>query len=409
MKYEIGIIGGGPSGLFSGMNLKKPAIIFEKKDNCGNKLIITGSGKCNFTHSGSINDFIRKYGNHSGFVKNALKRFSNLDLLKYLDELSYEYEMREDGKYFPKSYSAFEFRDFLAENNISIGNEIKTDSEVIDIKMKDEKFVVSTKESKYEFRYLIIGTGGKSYPKTGSDGNVFPILKKLGHNIIQLKPALAPVYIKNFLFKDLMGISFEDILIENWRNGKKVFQDRGELLLTHFGLSGPIILDNSRFMENGDILKINFLNEYNRKSLEEYMLDYISKNSKSLVVNFIRTFNIQRRVSDKIIEISGILPDKKISELKKDERKNLIKNLIEFSCEIDKIGDYNIAMATAGGIDTAEVNSKTFESKIIKNLFIVGEALDIDGDTGGYNLQWAFTSSFLSSEEINKRLHGIDN
>ena len=162
-------------------------------------------------------------------------------------------------------------------------------------------------------------------------------------------------------------------------------------------------------MKSEDTLKINFLNNHDRKSIEAYILDYALKNSKSFLVTFMRTFNIPKRLGDKILEISKISPEKNISELTKDERKNLVKNLVESPFEILGTGDYNIAMATSGGVDTSEINSKTYESKIIKNLFIIGEALDIDGDTGGYNIQWAFTTGFLAANAINKRLGGIDN
>ena len=243
MEYRVGIIGCGPAGMFLGMNLKCRAAMFERMPQCGKKLLASGAGKCNFTHSGSIKDFVLKYGEHGNFVKNGLKRFSNEDLLKYLDDKGYNYEIREDGKYFPKSYSSMEFRNFLVRNNILSGNDIKVDSEVLDINMSEGKFQLVTVDKIYQFDYLIIATGGKSYPKTGSDGKIFSVLKKLGHNIINMKPALTPAYIKEFQFSDLMGLSFEDIVVENWRNGKKIFSSKGQLLITHFGFSGPVILD----------------------------------------------------------------------------------------------------------------------------------------------------------------------
>jgi len=235
---------------------------------------------------------------------------------------------------------------------------------------------------------------------TGSTGDGYKMLSRLGHNIIKPRPALTPVYIKDFKLVDLAGISFEAIEIrQKSKDGISLFT--GDLLITHKGLSGPAIIDNSRYFKELDILELNFVN----KPLEEVdkiLLDYISENGKKQGSSLVESFNIAKRVFEVLLLEAGIKKDTKLSEISKLKRKHLASNLCAYRCEISSLGNYNIAMITSGGLDISEVKAKTMESKLLDGLYILGELLDVDANTGGYNLQWAFSSAYLAATNINK-------
>jgi predicted Rossmann fold flavoprotein len=238
---------------------------------------------------------------------------------------------------------------------------------------------------------FVIATGGVSYPGTGSTGDGFRIAEGLGHSIVSPAPALSPVFIKNFIFSPLSGISLKDRDISIFRNNKKVMSGTGDVLFTHKGLSGPGILDMSRYINSGDIVKISLASE-DADDIKRCLIEESRSGVKKSIKNYLKKLNIPERLIPPILEELKINPAKNISEISRDERTKLITSLTSYPFYVEEKGDFKIAMATAGGIYRDEINRKTMESKIIPGLYFAGEVIDVDGDTGGYNIQWAFSS-----------------
>ena len=238
---------------------------------------------------------------------------------------------------------------------------------------------------------LVVASGGMSYPATGSTGDGFQIAESLGHSIVPPAPALTPVFIKNFIFSALSGISLKNRTIAVFRNNKKVISKTGDVLFTHKGLSGPGILDISRYIRKDDTVKISLAVE-NAEDIKRCLIEESRSGVKKSIKNYLKKLSIPERLIAPILEQLQIDPAKNISEVSKDERTKLITSLTSYSFTVDEKGDFKIAMATSGGVCRDEINRKTMESKIIPGLYFAGEVMDVDGDTGGYNIQWAFSS-----------------
>jgi len=406
-KYDVLVVGAGPAGLFaaSSINNKRVAVL-EKNSMAGKKLLISGAGQCNYTNDCDISEFLNKYKDKGRFLKPALYNFTNEQTIKFFQGQGVENIVRDDKKVFPSSLNSNDILSVLINKCKANGVEIKYNEEIKNITFDNEIkcFVVKSKDMLFTSKSLIIATGGKSYPNTGSTGDGYIFAKELGHKIVDTAPALAPVYVKNYEFSDLSGISFQDICIGLWRNSKKVNQFRGDLLFTHKNLSGPVIINNSSYMKKGDIIKINFTQYSN---CDEFMYNFEQKillYGKGNIKTLIREFNMPKRFVDKVLELANMVDEQICSELNKKNRKQLIEILSNYTMEIQAIGDYNIAMVTRGGVSTMEINPKTMESKIISNLYFAGEVLDIDGDTGGYNIQAAFSTGKLLADSINKKV-----
>lgn len=409
--YDIIVIGAGPAGLFTAINssLKnKKVLILERNLSAGKKLLISGAGQCNLTHKGSIDDFLNFYGDNGRFLKHSLFNYTNDDLLDFFKKRDLDFTSNEDGKIFPNTLKASDVLNILLEECKKKKVDIKYDQrvEIVDYNEENSYFFIKAKKQEYKSKYLVIATGGKSYGNTGSTGDGYLFARSLGHNIEKPMPSLTPLYIKNYPFSELSGISFENIPITLWRNNKKIKGFKGDILLTHKNISGPGILNFSRYVLAGDVLKINFLGVENEEGFRKEFIEHIQSNGKLMVKTILREYSLSKRFIDRLLELSGIPDELKGSELDKKRRKKLIKMLISFPMEVEKFGDFHIAMATRGGVSLKEVNPTTMESRIIKGLFFTGEVLDIDGDTGGYNIQAAFSMGKLAAQTIVGKMKG---
>ncbi len=405
MKYDVVIIGAGPAGLFSALSLNnKKVLLIEKNKNPGKKLLISGAGQCNYTNNSSIEVFLRMYGENGRLLKTALYNFNNKELISFFKEKGLESLIREDGKVFPITLNSSDILNVLVKSCREKGVEIIYDESAEKASYDDIKnlFLIKTVKSTYTGINLIIAAGGISYPNTGSTGDGYKLAESFGHTIVKPREALTPVYVEDYNFKDLSGISFENINVSLWRNNKKINEFTGDFLFTHVNISGPVILNNSRYFEKGDILKINFTAYKNSEEFKRYFDDLIIRSGKLNVKSILKELKLPKRLIEKIMELSQVNEETTCSQLEKNKRKKLIELLSSFPFRIERLGGFNIAMVTRGGVSADEVNFKTMESKIKSRLYFAGEVIDYDGDTGGFNIQAAFSTGKLAADSINK-------
>ena len=408
MKADLIITGAGPAGLFAAIqaaenNKNKEIIILEKNSSAGKKLLISGSGQCNLTHTGDIAQFFDHYGDNYNFLMGPLYTFDNRRLMQFFRDRGIKFREARGGKIFPESNKASDILDILLKECRERKIKIIYNSPVEKVEAGDGFFEIKSGNKIYKSKYFLLAAGGKSFPKTGSTGDGFQIAKSLGHNIVEPNPALAPVVIQDYKFKMLSGISLRNKEISLWRNGQLLKSWNDDLLLTHRGLSGPGIINYSRYMKKGDIIKIKLLN-YSKEELENNLIKKIEREGRLNLLNLLIKYPLAQRLIEKILEIADIDGSKNAAHLNKKERKEIIDLFSSLEFEIKSLADYNQSMVTKGGIDLSEINPQTMESRIISNFFAAGEVLDIDGDTGGYNLQAAFSTAFLAGTELAQRL-----
>ncbi|MGM0509050.1 MAG: NAD(P)/FAD-dependent oxidoreductase [Fusobacteriota bacterium] len=402
---DVIIIGGGPAGLFASLNIKKDKkkLLLEKNDILGSKLLMSGSGQCNFTNNTKIKNFLFHYGNNGNFLKKAFKSFSNKDLINFFEKNNINTAIDKNNKVFPESLNSKDILNLLIKKAKKNQVDIKTNYKVLDIKKEKNLFFVKTNHNSYYSKNVIISTGGKSYPTTGSSGDGYDFAKKFNHNIISPRPALTSIKIINYKFKEKAGFSIKNANISLYRKTQKplhkIKEFSGDILFTHEGLSGPGIINFSRYLKNKDLLKINFI-KINRNKFREKFIKETQNNGRKKIKNYLGKLNISQNFIEYILKIIKIDPSKKMASITKEERNKIEKNLCEHEFKIKKLDDFNNAMVTAGGVSLKEISSKTMESKLIKGLYFIGEVLDIDGDTGGYNIQAAMSTAYICAKNI---------
>lgn len=400
LKYDIIIVGAGPAGMFTAININsdKRVLIVEKMKSAGKKLLMSGSGKCNITQAGDINDFFTHYGDNKNFLMPALKQFTNEDLIAFLECRGIR-TINKNGKVFPSSENSEDILKLLLKECRKKNITINYDEKIIKVMKNDNRYEVTSNKSSYQCDILVIATGGKSYPSTGSTGDGYVLAKSLGHTIKLVKPALTPVFIKDYRFSELSGISLKNAKITLFRNMEKIKNNRGDVLFTHNGLSGPGILDISRYILANDTLKINMINK-SCDEFEDEIINIAAYSGKSTVKNLLKNTGVPENLIKAVLSELNIDTRTLVAEVSKSQRKRIVEMFCNYPFIVKSVGDFNVAMATKGGISLEEVNSKTLESKLVKNLYFVGEVLDIDGDTGGYNLQAAFSTGYLAAKYI---------
>ena len=403
MIYDVIVIGAGPAGLFSAANIEnKKVLIIEKNKRPGRKLLLTGAGQCNYTNNCAINEFFDRYGDKGRFIKPALYNFTNQETIDFFKKRGLRSIIREDDKVFPSSLKAIDVLNVLIDSVNHAQMLLNTRVERVSYDADKKLFYIKTHAFAYAAYNLIIATGGKSYPDTGSTGAGYEFAASLGHSVVEPKPALTPIYVENYQFGELSGVSFKNIKLSLFKNNKKTKEFAGDFLFTHINISGPVIINNSRYMEAGDIIKINFTAFSNEDDFRSFFESLIQ--SKTSIKTALKDLALPRRFVEKALEICGIDENLPCSQLSKIQRNSLIQMFSAHPMKIIKLGDYNIAMVTKGGVSTSEVNSKTMESKKIPGLYFTGEVLDYDGDTGGFNIQAAFSTAKLAADAINKHL-----
>lgn len=425
---KVVVIGGGPAGIMSAISAKNSGndvILIEKMNSLGKKLLITGKGRCNITSSLNINEFIQNIPGNGRFLYSAFQNFTNEDIINLLKKHNVNVKEERGNRIFPVSDKSKDVLDAFYEELKNLNVKIYTNSTVNQIIVKDGSVTgveYTFNNNKYTINAdkVILATGGKSYPTTGSTGDGYEMAKKLGHTITEIKPSLIPIVAnensaiekinlgsyKNSkaLCKSLQGLSLKNVKIqfEDIEKNKVIYDDFGEMLFTHFGISGPTILSSSahiirykninELLKQGKIiLKIDLKPALSNEKLDARILRDFEKEKNKLFRNSLDEL-LPQKLIDPVIHLSGINPNKKVNEISKKERMQLLKILKEFCITISGFRPVEEAIITAGGVNIKEINPKTMESKLINNLYFAGEIIDVDAYTGGFNLQIAYST-----------------
>lgn len=406
-QYDIVVIGSGPTGMIAAGRageLGASVLLIEKNQTPGAKLLITGKNRCNITNkSDDIKEMISTYGKNGKFLFSSFHRFSPDDIIDFLKDRGVEIKVERGNRVFPISDSSLDvlnvFVNYLKQSKVKFKNK-STVKKIIRNTGFIEKIILND-DTEITANKFIICTGGKSYPKTGSTGDGYKWLSKMGHTIIEPSPALSPIILKENFIQDLEGLSLKNIQISAYKNNKKIDSKFGEALFTKNGMSGPIILDLSKkinkALPNNVIIKIDFKPALDTKKLDLRIQEDFKNNSNKFFQNSLNQL-LPKKIIPTMIKLSGINPEKKVNEITRDERKKLTLLLKEFTLEVKSIVGYEKAIITTGGVKLSEVDPKTMKSKIIKNLYLAGEILDLDGPTGGYNLQICWSTGFIAGE-----------
>lgn len=406
MAIDVIIIGAGASGLYLASQLKGLKVhLFEKNSRMGVKILATGSGQCNLTHDGYINRFYDKYGDKKTFVKFALNQHDNHAVMQMFKSYGLALDIRGDGKVFPKSLKAADVVETLRSSCTHVT--FKLNEPVINCLFQDGIFSVTTEKGSYTSKRLVIATGGKSYPKCGTTGDGYDFAATFGHFIEPPKPGLTGIVTRDKALTALSGIALEGcVLSQSCAKTKSKVQYRGQsLLFTHFGLSGPLIINNSRYFNKGDLLTLNFLGE-SRDVIENVFNTFVRESGNKPLAYYINTLALPNALKEILFPDALFKRDIKLSQVTKEMRKNILDQLTQYVVEIESLIGFNQAMVTVGGVTTLEIDPKTMASKLQEGLYLIGEVMDVDGDTGGYNLQWAFSSAYTCAQSIKNNIGG---
>ena len=401
---KVIIIGGGPAGMLAAIKSRKEknqVTIIEKNKILGKKMLITGKGRCNITSGVDMSEFIKNVPSNGKFLYSSFKNFTNKDILKLLN---IPVKLERGNRYFPVSDKAKDVVDAL-EKELS-GVEIVTNTSAIEIITKNNEAIgVKTNKGDFFADKIILATGGKSYPLTGSTGDGYEMAKKLGHTITQIKPALVPLVAKKeskIQCQQMQVLSLRNVGLKLFNNNKLIYEDFGEMLFTHYGVTGPIILSASSHLVRQELknprIEIDLKPALTDEKLDERILrDFETEKNKEFRNSLDQL--LPQKMIPVILEILQI--NKKVNEVKKVERQKLVRTLKHFSIEIEGFRDISEAIITSGGINVKEINPKTMESKLIKNLYFAGEIIDVDAYTGGFNLQIAYSTGYTAGIGVN--------
>ena len=408
---RVVVIGGGAAGLMAAVIAGREGAkvtLLEKMNYVGKKMGITGKGRCNITNACDMSDFIKNTPGNGKFLYGAYERFTNEDLLQLLHDAGLETKVERGGRVFPASDSALDVRNTFMKLMKHYGVDVHLEEPVKKLLVDDGVVTgVVTDRETYHADAVVIATGGKSYPATGSTGDGYILATQVGHKITDIRPSLVPIVTEEPWVKDLMGLSLRNVELSVVAKNKVQAKMFGEMMFTHFGITGPIVLSLShtvgKLMRKKNIgtigLDINLKPALSPETLDKRLQKDFDLYSKKQLINGMKDL-LPSRLIPLIIELAGIDPQKPINQISKEERQQICYMLQHMPLTVKGLRPVEEAIVTAGGISLKEFNPKTMESKLVKGLYGAGEVLDIDAFTGGYNLQAAFSTGYVAAMHI---------
>ena len=419
---KVVIIGGGPAGMLSAISAgtnKNDVTILEKMNMLGRKLLITGKGRCNITSSIPIDEFIKNVPGNGKFLYSCLNNFTNEDILNILKEEGLQTKVERGNRVFPITDKSQDVLQALLNRLKKLKVKIEVGANVKEILTEQDivngvKYIQDGKEKVLKADKVILATGGKSYSATGSTGDGYELAKKVGHTVTEIKPSLVPISTKGKdleICRRMQGLSLKNVAIKikDAKNNKIIYEDFGEMIFTHFGVSGPVILSGSAHLlrykkediRQGNIkLIIDLKPALDVQKLDDRILRDFSLEKNKIFKNSLDNLLPQKMIST-VIELSGIDQNKKVNEITREERVRLVQLLKNFEITLHDFRPIEEAIITAGGISIKEINPKTMESKLIKGLYFAGEIIDVDAYTGGFNLQIAYSTGYTAGGATN--------
>ena len=404
-KFDVIVVGAGPAGLLAAgraAELGLKVLVLEKMERAGRKLLITGKGRCNVTNNTEIGEFITKVHPKGRFLRNAFSQFFSKEIIELLQKHGLAVTLERGGRYFPTSNKAADVLNALLNWVNKLKVEIRCNHRVEKLVVENNTIVgIRANRKQFMARSIILATGGKSYPATGSTGDGYELARQVGHAIEKARPALVPVETEGPIAKKLQGLNLKNVKAVVWVNGKKAGEGFGEMLFTHFGLSGPIILTLSRMIveelqKNNKVeITIDLKPALDEQKLDARLIRDLNEHGKKKISNIFK-FWLPSKMVPVFIDLLKLDQEKECHQVSSKERKQIRYLLKNLSFRITNYRPFIEAIITAGGIPTNEISPKTMESKIINGLYFAGELIDLDADTGGYNLQIAYSTGWVA-------------
>ena len=400
---KVIVVGGGASGMFAAYSAAKAGnsvILLEKNEKLGKKIYITGKGRCNLTTSVDKSEFFNGVVSNPKFLYGAVNALSSQDVIKFFEDNGLKLKTERGNRVFPNSDKASDVTKTLEKVLKSFGVEVRLNETVTEIINKDG-FILGVKTIKETINCdsVIICTGGKSYPLTGSTGDGYDFATQCGHKLVELKPSLVGIELKGSDFLELQGLSLKNVNVTAKLYEKSIFSDFGEMLFTHYGVSGPIILSCSSKINRIDLRNVKIIIDLkpalNEETLDKRLQREFKENNVKQLNSVMRSLLPSVLISV-VLRQAGVSSSKNCSSITVEERKRIIKTLKNLTFLVNKLRNIDEAIVTAGGVNVKEINPKTMESKLVKGLFFAGEVLDVDAVTGGYNLQIAFSTGYVA-------------
>ena len=402
------IIGGGAAGMMAAITAARnnnKVTLIEKNEKLGKKLFITGKGRCNFTNAGDEEDIFNSIVTNKKFMYSSLRGFSNYDCMGFFDELGLKFKIERGNRVFPESDHSSDVIGALSRQMKKLGVNVLLNTQVVAVNEENGEFagvVVKDASGQKEIKgdACVIATGGNSYSSTGSTGDGYRFAKSIGHSVTPILPALVPLNVREEWEELLMGLSLKNIEVTFYDGDKKVFTDFGEMLFTHYGVTGPVILSASsvvgKTLRKKELtLHIDLKPALSEEQLDKRILREFDANHNKQYKNSIDSL-FPAKLKPVMIELSEIEPEKKVNEITKEERQRLVHLIKDFTMTLTGLRSYNEAIITKGGVSVKEIDPGTMESKKMKGLYFAGEVLDLDAVTGGYNLQIAWSTGYLA-------------
>ena len=409
---NVVITGGGPAGMMAAITAARRGFkvtLVEKNEKLGKKLFITGKGRCNITNAGDTEDLFNSIVTNRKFMFSSFNGFSNYDTLGFFDELGLQIKIERGNRVFPESDHSSDVIGALNRELKRLSVDVRLNTEVKDIIVNDGKATgvvikCSGKESTIQADNVIVATGGNSYQSTGSTGDGYRFARKLGHSVTPIVPALVPFNVAEDWESDLQGLSLKNVSIVVLDGKQEIYSDFGEMLFTHFGVSGPLILSASSFAarrikEHPLKLIIDLKPALSQEQLDERILRDFDEEKNKAFKNSLDKL-LPKKMIPVIVRLSDIDGNKKVNEITKQERQRLVSLIKGLELTLTGLRGFNEAIITQGGINVREINPTTMESKLVKNLYFAGEVLDVDALTGGFNLQVAWSTGYAAADHL---------